>query len=93
MGRFFETPKPKRFHVEPRYWDPKKDERDARQRRINAELGINDDGEYKPYISKGEFRRGFSSSKWSPEVQRKKSVTRLLILLVLASGLVYFMLK
>lgn len=93
MAKFFETAKPKRFHIEPRYWDPKKEEREARDRRINAELGIENDGEYKPYITKGEFRRGFSDGKWSPATQRRKSNTRLLILLILAAGLIFFMLK
>ncbi|MFA9389342.1 MAG: hypothetical protein ACERKD_06020 [Prolixibacteraceae bacterium] len=93
MSKFFETPRPKRFHIEPRYWDPKKEERDARQRRINAELGLNKDEEYKPYISKGQFRKGIMEGKWSPKVQRRKSTTRLLILVVITAALVYFMLK
>ena len=93
MAKFFDTPRPKQFHIEPRYWDPKKEEREARERRIKAELGIENDGEYKPYIAKGEFRKGFSNHKWSPEVQRRKSGTRLLILLVITAALIYFMLK
>lgn len=93
MAKFFETPRPKSFHIEPRYWDPKKEEREARQRRINAELGIKNEGGYKPYIGKGEFRKGFSQGRWSPERQRRRSNTRLLILIVITAALVYFMLK
>lgn len=93
MAKLFETPRPRSFHIEPRYWDPKKEEREARQRRINAELGIQNEGEYKPYIAKGEFRKGISNGKWSPQVQRRKSNTRLLILVVITAALVYFMLR
>lgn len=93
MANFFSTPKPKSFHIEPRYWDPKKEEREARQRRINAELGIDDGGEYKAYIPKGEFRKGMSKGKFSAQVQRRKSNTRLLVLVVLIAGIVYWMLS
>ena len=93
MAKLFETKKPRQFHIEPRYWDPKKEEREARDRRINAELGIENEGGYKPYITKGEFRRGFSNGKWSPEAQRRKSNTRLLVLIIMAAALIYFMLK
>ena len=93
MAKFFETPKPKSFHIEPRYWDPKKEEREARQRRINAELGIENESEFRTHIIKGEFRKGFSRGKWTLERQRRRSNTRLLILIVITAALVYFMLK
>lgn len=93
MAKFFETPKPKKFHIEPRYWDPKKEEREARQRRINEELGIVNEGEFKPHITKGEFRRGFSKGRWPHDRQRKRSNTRLLILIILIAALFYFILK
>ena len=93
MAKFFHTPKPRKFNIEPRYWDPEKEEREARKRRINAELGIKEKGEYKPLISKGEFRKGLSNGKWSPSVQRRKTNTRLLIFIVLAAALIWYMLK
>ena len=94
MAKFFYTPKPKNFKVEPRYWDPEKEKREARERRIKAEMGIkNEDGTYQPYISKGDFRKGLSKGKWSARSQRRRSNTRLLILVVLLAALLYLMLK
>ena len=93
MG-FFYTPKPKQFRIEPRYWDPEKEKRDARERRIKAEMGLKDeDKTFRPHIEKGEFRKGMSDSKWSVNAQRKKSNTRLLILAAVIGLLIWLMLK
>ncbi len=94
MARFFHTPKPKSYNVEPRYWDPEKEKRDARERRIKSEMGLKDDnGSYKPFIGKGDFRKGLSKGKWSARNQRRKSNIRLLILIALLGLLVLFILK
>jgi hypothetical protein len=94
MAGFFHTPKPKAFNVDPRYWDPKREERENRERRIKAELGIKDEGDnYRPYISKGEFRKGMSQGKWSANAQRRRSNTRLLVLIVLLGVLVYLLMR
>lgn len=66
----FRTPSHQRFHFEPRYYDPVKEDLDQRQSRIKKELesGQVVDEEYKSYI-KGNFtgklykrRTGKSSS-------------------------------
>jgi hypothetical protein len=94
MARFFFTPKPKAFNVEPRYWDPKKEERENRERRIKAEMGIkDDDGSYRPHISRGEFKKGMMQGKWSLKTQRRRSNTRLLIIVALLILLLYFMFR
>ena len=94
MAKFFYTPKPKKFRVEPRYWDPEKEKREARERRIKAELGIkNEDGTYQPYIAKGDFRKGLPKGKWNAGAQRRRSNTRLLVLIALLGALLYLMLK
>jgi hypothetical protein len=94
MGSFFQTPKPRNFKIEPRYWDPEKEKREARDRRIKAELGIpNEDGSYRPFIEKGEFSRGFSHGKWSVKQQRRRSNTRLLIIAIILFILIYFIMK
>ncbi|HPR33884.1 MAG TPA: hypothetical protein PLK12_17410 [Prolixibacteraceae bacterium] len=94
MGSFFYTPKPKQFHVEPRYWDPKKEEREARERRIKAEMGIREEGEsYHPNLRKGDFRKSLANTKWAPHIQRRRSNTRFLILLAILALLLYLMLK
>lgn len=95
MAKFFHTPKPKGFHVEPRYWDPIKEERENRERRIKAELGIKDEegSTYRPYISKGAFKQGMSKGKWHASRERKKTNTRLLIIVLLLLAILYFMMK
>jgi hypothetical protein len=61
---FFKIPKHKRFGYTPRIWDPAKEEREERIRRIREEMGINtSDG--KPYIPniKGSFRKEYDRNK------------------------------
>lgn len=93
IGRFFYTPGTKKFNITPRFYDPDKEERDERERRIKEELGIVDekkaDGRiYRPNV-KGQFRKaqeGFSKS--SPGA-RKASNTRLIILIMILSLIFY----
>lgn len=93
MGNFFHTPKAKQYNLQPRFWDPEKEEREKRERRRNAEMGAkNEDGSYQPYISRGEFRKGLSQTKWGSKNQRKSKV-RLLILVILLALMVYLILK
>lgn len=94
MGGFFHIPKAKQFNITPRYWDPEKEEREARYRRSRTEAGVEDDsGEYKPYIPRGEFKRGLSEGKWSVKNQRRKSSTRLLFLIIILALLLFLMLR
>ena len=95
MASFFHTPKPNKLNIIPRYWDPEKEEREAKLRRIKANAGIKDDnGEaYKPLIARGEFRANAPGGKWSVSAQRRRSNTRLLVLFVILVLLVYLMLR
>ena len=93
MAKFFHTPKPRQYDVKPRYWNPEKEDREARNRRINAEMGIKEDGEFKPHIPKGEFRKGLTKGKWNAQTQRKKSNSRLLLLIALVAAMVWYMLR
>jgi hypothetical protein len=63
---FFKIPRHKRFEYTPRIWDPAKEEREVRLKRIREELGIIDktsDG--RPYIPniKGSFRKEYEQNK------------------------------
>jgi hypothetical protein len=63
---FFKIPKHKRFEYTPRIWNPAKEEREERIKRIQEELGINtSDG--KPYIPniKGSFRKEYDRNRKS----------------------------
>lgn len=42
MRRMFPERDRRKFTFIPRYWDPEKEEREARERRVKAELGISD---------------------------------------------------
>jgi hypothetical protein len=62
---FFKVPRHKRFEYTPRIWDPAKEERDERLKRIQKELGIIDNtSDGKPYIPniKGRFRKEYEQT-------------------------------
>jgi len=87
IGRFFHTPAAKRFNITPRFYDPEKEEREERERRIKEELGIfdekKDDGKpYKPNV-KGQFRKTQGGYSKTTEKARKASNTRLIILVMI----------
>lgn len=77
---FFKTVRPKQFNYVPRYWDPQKEEAEDRQRRIEREMGINQDGKSSYRMS---IRRGTMSQKL---LQRRKSnrATSLRLVLIIA---------
>lgn len=63
---FFKTPQHKRFEYTPRIWDPAKEEREERVKRIQEEMGIhNIASSGKPYIPniKGSFRKEYEQNK------------------------------
>jgi len=82
--RFFDKPAYKRFNIQPRYWDPDKEEREERERRARAELGLkDDDGTYIPNIKgrmKSELRHKHSETR---QLRRKSNLSFILILAVL----------
>ena len=80
---FFKKPEHKRFNIEPRYWDPAKEEREERENRIKAELGMTDDnGQYIPNI-KGQMKRSLRHKNADVRHSNKKSNIRLFIILVI----------
>jgi hypothetical protein len=63
---FFKIPQHKRFEYTPRIWDPAKEEREERLKKIREELGIiNNTSGGKPYIPniKGSFRREYEQNR------------------------------
>lgn len=94
IGRFFHTPEAKKFNITPRFWDPDKEERDERERRIKEELGIRDEKKesgrpYRPNI-KGQFRAGGGWSRSSEEARKAQNRRLLWIFLILALLLYLF---
>ncbi len=93
IGNFFHTPGAKQFKIIPRFHDPDKDERDERESRIKAELGIVDEkaDDGKPFRANivGQFRKTGGWAKSSSSA--RKSQNRRLIMLVLILTLVFYL--
>jgi hypothetical protein len=90
---FFKIPKHKRFEYTPRIWDPAKEEREERIKRIQEELGINtSDG--KPYIPniKGSFRKEYERNKKSKTkfIYDNKIRSYIIIGVILLLGVIFF---
>ncbi|MDD2436331.1 MAG: hypothetical protein PHG27_02600 [Massilibacteroides sp.] len=87
---FFKTRKPRKFEHKPIYWDPEKEKKEERERRIKRELGLDDLSEYKPSI-KGTFVEGTSHLKKSlnkgDTVESRKVKSFRLIMILLFLGL------
>ncbi|SHF10965.1 hypothetical protein SAMN05444274_103520 [Mariniphaga anaerophila] len=93
IGRFFHTPAAKKFHVNPRFYDPDKDERDERERRIKDELGIkgkkSEGGKpFRPNV-RGQFRQAQEGFVRSSEKGRRASNTRLIFLILILTLIFY----
>ncbi len=86
---FFKTPRPKEFHYIPRYYDKRKEETEERQRRIERELGISDDGKYVPGITRGSMQRRFTERKRG----NRSSIIRLLVIIAILFLLAYVLLS
>lgn len=86
---FFKKPEHKRFNLQPRYWDPAKEEREERERRIRAELGLKDEnGQYIPNI-KGRMKSELRHKHFDSSGARNKSNIRLIIIFVLLALAAY----
>ncbi len=93
LSSFFKKPEHKRFNIQPRYWDPVKEEHNERENRIKAELGMTDDnGQYIPRV-KGQMKRSLRHNNADVKQSNKKSNIRLvlivIILLIIAYGYVF----
>jgi len=79
---FFKQYKPRGFNFIPRYYDPDKEAREERVRRIKRELGIKDEGkDYLPGIQKGTMTNYFRQK--DRRVQRYTVIRLIVILLIL----------
>jgi len=76
IPRFFKLPKYNEFNYIPRYYDPQKEAREERLKKIKQEAGVSDDINYTPNI-KGQFRRFHRAAK------REKKVSNLRLLIIL----------
>ncbi len=86
----FKIPKHKNFSYRPIYFDPEKEEREERVRRIKSEMGIKgeEDRAYKPGIIRGQMRGQFREYTKT----KRQSNIRLIVILFVLFGLAYFLL-
>ena len=81
--RIFRVPSHRRFHVEPRYYDPVKEELDQRTAQIKAEL----EQERKQGSSQNSLRASFRDARARREAEATKSN---IVLGILLAGMVGF---
>lgn len=83
----FRQRKPREFKLIPRYHDPEKEARDAREKRIRQELGMEADGNQ----TNAETRELLYNSRFKIRQERaqKSSSIRLVVILLVLFLLVY----
>lgn len=80
MGLFFKLPKHYVFDYKPIYYDPKKEEREKRFRKIRKQMGVKDENDDKhEYKADIDFRRAGKIGRTKTD---KSSTIRLLVILV-----------
>ncbi len=94
MVLFRKQERPRGFLRKPIYWDPEKEEREERERRIRAELGLNNKKDaasatYRANI-KGRFRSAAHGDGESLHEQRRKNLQKMLLFIVVLVALLYF---
>lgn len=99
MARMFERKDTRKFEFKPRYWDPAKEEREERERRIRAELQNEqgateeEEGDYRPNL------RGRLTELYRERKERRKglngryAVRLFAVLIFVFLMLFYFMMK
>ncbi|MEN8230823.1 MAG: hypothetical protein ABFS38_21895 [Bacteroidota bacterium] len=89
IPRFIKLPGHKQFNYSPRYWDPEKEERDERVRRIKQEMGYDMPSDSnRSTIRRGSFRQ--ATQKTKVKATRSSNI-RLLVILVLLFLLAYLL--
>jgi hypothetical protein len=89
---FFKTPQHKRFEYTPRIWDPAKEEREERLKKIQEELGIiNNTSDGKPYVPniRGKFRKEYEQNKKSKTFNYNKIRSYIIIGTILLLCLIF----
>lgn len=83
MFLLFKKPEYKRFNIKPRYWDPVKEEQEARRRRIRAELKLEENSDqYIPDV-RGQFRREYEKRKSFRASANSGYTIRLFLILIM----------
>lgn len=93
MFSLFKKPEYRKFDLKPRYWDPEKEAREAREKRIKAELGLKDDDGYTPQV-RGQFRKEYQKRKAARGNAGSSQILRtFMILILLFLAVIYIFVK
>lgn len=92
MGRMFERKDTRKFELKPRYWDPEKEEREEREKRVRAELGIEEGNEnvYVPHID-GKFRNLYKERKANRRGYNGRYAIRMFLILIAVFLIVFYL--
>ncbi|MEG0796312.1 MAG: hypothetical protein RR397_07430 [Odoribacter sp.] len=83
MFLLFKKPEYRKFNLQPRYWDPEKEKREEREKRIRAELGLKDENDpYMPNIE-GKFRQEYKKRKSERSGLNSSYSLRLFMILIM----------
>lgn len=83
MFQLFNQPERKKFNLKPRYWNPEKEAREEREKRIRAELEIKDGKEvYVPNIE-GRFTDMYRKRKEARRGYNGRYAVRLFLILII----------
>jgi hypothetical protein len=89
--RFFYTPRGRKYNYQPRFYDERKEELERRKKRIDRELGLDEESrgdEYVPNI-KGQMRKHLKVRKKA----RKSSSIRMVIVLAVLLLITYILFR
>lgn len=93
MALFRNQTRPKGFTRKPIYWDSEKEERDLREKRIRAELGIESQDKYDPKTYraelKGKFRSAAHGDRRELQERRKKNMRTMFVFISVLIVLLY----
>ncbi len=85
----FKTPKIRRFHYEPIFYDPEKEAHEERMKRIMKEVNASGSEEYKPGLTRGTFRDYYKNKRRSDRYHTLRLMIIVFILLLLAYFLIF----
>jgi len=97
LDSFFHIKKPRKFYITPRFYDPVKEERELREKRIKMEMGINEKEGWESSRKvdyHGTFRKSKSTAGSKTLKEAKiRSNKRLLVLILILAMIAYLYLK
>ncbi len=90
---FFKKPEYRRFEYKPRFYDPEKEAREERLKRVRAELGMEEEGEQEQYVPhlKGHFRAEYERRRAARGNAGTWRTLRLFMILIMLFILAFYL--